>query len=157
MQRLMVTFFLVISLAACATKDPRLAEFSSQMQVLNSQLATHQITHLDHSKRQLFLIQRLFPEKTKLIEYADYLVAIDTQAERGEISEERRTYLQTRKWAEYEESTQRSYARSSPATLPSYQQPSSASSGTSYNRIGNTIYGSDGTQCNVIGTSMFCN
>lgn len=156
MLRLVITIFLAASLAACATKDPRVVEFSSQMQVLRNQLATRQITQLDHSKQQLRLIQRLFPDNPRLIEYASYLVVIDTQAEAGKISQEQREYLQARKWAEYKEATQRNYARSAPATLPAYKQPQ-PSAGATYNRIGNTIYGSDGSSCNIIGTSMYCN
>lgn len=32
-----------------------------------------------------------------------------------------------------------------------------SSNGTSYQKVGNTVYGSDGTQCRKVGTTVYCN
>lgn len=152
-RRFLVLLAVSVLLSACATQDPRTAEFSAQMNVLGQQLAAHQITQLDHSKRQLALIQRLFPEKPRLAEYASYMVMIDTKAQNGQMSPGERDYLQKKKWAEYEDA--RRASRPSVTYVP-YQPYSQPSTGTIYNRLGNTIYGSDGTMCNTLGTSMYC-
>ena len=156
MHSLIFALVLAVFLTACATKqDPRLVEFKSGMATLHQRQGTGQITQLEHSQGQLALIQRLFPERSALVEYASYLVMVDTRAARGEISSDEREYLKAKKWAEYEEAVERSRARTAPTVPPVIYQPPSA--GTTYNRIGNSIYGSDGSRCNIIGASMYCN